>query len=75
MDDNKVSFFTYGEYEGGALKVLERRGGRAVYIWRGFFDGGNLVRIYPDRPIGASRDGIKREAKKLSIWEIERLKE
>ena len=55
--------------------MLERRGDRVVYIWRGFFDGGNLVRIYPDRPIGASRDGIKREAKKLSIWEIERFKE
>lgn len=75
MDENKVVFFTYGEYEGNALKVMERRDGRAVYIWRGFFDGGNLVRIYPDRPIGASRDGIKREAKKLSIWEIERVRE
>lgn len=73
MSAETVTFETYGEYEGNALKVLERRGDRVVYIWRGFFDGGNLVRIYPDRPIGASRDGIKRDAKKLSIWEIKRI--
>ena len=74
MDDN-VTYVNSGDYEGNAMKILECRNGRFEYIWHGYYDGGTLVRLYPNRAFGAysyARDGIKRRAMTLSIFEIKK---
>lgn len=69
---SEVSFVRDGTYEGSAMVVLEKRGGAYRYVWRGYFDGGSLVRLYPVRPYGGSWDGIRREPTQLSVFEIKR---
>lgn len=71
-DLDEVSYVRDGSYEGSAMVVLEKRGGAYRYVWRGYFDGGNLVRLYPVRPYGGLWDGRRREPTALSVFEIKR---
>lgn len=74
MSEDVVTFAYGGDYEGNAMKIFERRNGEIRYIWHGYFDGKNTVRIYPKRPHGVSRDGITRKARSLNVFDIERIK-
>ena len=65
-----VVFVRDGTYEGDARVVLEKRNGKYVYVWHGFYNGGNVIKIYPKRPYGGVWDNIKREPKIMSIFEV-----
>lgn len=59
-------------YEGNAMLIVEKRGGLSKHIWHGYYDGGNIVKMYPIRPWGTMWDGRTRKPMKLSIFEIKR---
>lgn len=69
---SEVVFVRDGTYEGEAMVVLEKRDGKYAYVWHGYFDGGNLLKLYPKRPWGGLYDGRVRKPMVRSIYEIGR---
>ena len=59
-------------WEEGAMKIIENRGGKPVHVWRGYFDGGNHVKMRPAHPWQGVWDGRERAPMILSVWEIKR---
>lgn len=68
MED--VKYVWDGTFEGRARVIIEKRGGAWRYIWHGYFDGGNVIKIYPVRPWAGVWDKIKRKPMMLSIFEV-----
>ena len=69
---DQVTYVRDGTYEGNAMIIIEKRNGIRKHIWHGYGDGGNLVKMYPNRPWGTVWDGITRKPMTLSIFEIKR---
>lgn len=73
MMNDVVTYIWDGTYEGKAMTILERRNGVSKHIWLGYFDGGNIIKLYPSRPWGTSMwDGRQRKPMTLSVFEIKR---
>jgi hypothetical protein len=59
-------------YEDGAMRIIEKRGGKPVHVWRGYFNGGNHVNMRPAHPWNGVWDGRERRQMILSVFEIKR---
>lgn len=57
-------------WEEGAQKIVEYREGKPVHVWRGYYNGGNHVNIYPAHPWQGVWDGRTRKPMILSVFEI-----
>lgn len=68
----QVTYVRDGTFEGNAMLIIEKRDGVSKHIWHGYYDGGNLVKMYPNRPWGTMWDGRTRKPMTLSIFEIKR---
>ncbi len=68
----QVTYVRDGTYERNAMVIIEKRDGVSKHIWHGYYDGGNIVKMYPNRPWGTMWDGRTRKPMTLSIFEIKR---
>ena len=59
-------------YEEGAMRIIEYRDGVPVHVWRGYYDGGNHVRMRPAHPWNGVWDGRERKPTVMSVFEIKR---
>lgn len=59
-------------WEEGAMRIIEKREGKPVHVWRGYFNGGNHVRLRPAHPWQGVWDGRDRQPIILSVFEIKR---
>ena len=71
MPEN-VRYVWDGTYEGQARVIIEKRDGKYAYVWHGFWNGGNSIKLYPSRPWAGVWDKIKRQPITLSIFEVKR---
>ncbi len=63
--------FVRDGWQEGAMRLIEKRDGVPVYIWFGYFKGGNHVKIYPKHPC-LKWDGRPRSPSVLSVFEIKK---
>ena len=57
-------------YENGAWIIIEYRDGKPVHVWRGHYNGGNHMKLFPAHGWEGVWDGRDRKPILLSIWEI-----
>ncbi len=58
-------------YNEGAMRIIEKRDGKPIHIWHGYYNGGNHVNLYPKHPY-MRWDGRERRPMVLSVFEIKK---
>ena len=66
-----VTYLRVG-YEEGAMRIIEYRDGVPVHVWRGYYYGGNHIRMRPAHPWNGVWDGRDRAPMVKSVFEIKR---
>lgn len=71
MPEN-VRYVWDGTFERNARVIIEKRDGKWRYVWYGYYNGGNTIKLYPIRPWAGEYDKIKRKPMVRSIFEVKR---
>lgn len=67
--NSNTKYIIDGHFPNGTYKIIEQYNGISVFIWKGYYDGRSVVKMYPMKCIGYY-DGVKRNKMVLSITEL-----
>lgn len=69
----KITYTWDGSYIGDAKLILERVDDQPKYYWRGYYDGGSIMRLYRAYPWGYGDKIYDKKPRKVSIFEVKRV--